>query len=129
MITKFESYEPDEDDLDNEKAIYTDAGYYIESQFPKEDFVDWEYGNVMSNNPTYISYTFYFDEDSDEDVIIQIDDFLSQHNIDYETSYGKSWRTDYDSESKKYFVLKFNVPLDLVNYFGELYSEITKYNL
>jgi len=52
-----------------------------------------------------------------------------EDDLDNETSYTESFKLNYDSVKKHYLVLKFNVPLDLVNYFGGLYSETNKYNL
>jgi hypothetical protein len=103
----------------------TDCGYYIESQLPTENLIEWYYDisdkDIREWNK-FIEYTFCYTIDIEEDDIIRIYDFLEKNRI---TEIENKIFGDKNKESR----FKFTINLDEVSEFAELHKTLNKYNL
>lgn len=103
------------------------CGYYIQEQIPKEGFFDWEYDAYKEDfSEKKIQYSFFYNIDTDDDIIDKVYDFFDNYGIKTEFKYGL--HSNAPNLDKQIEIIT-SVPKKLIIEFGNLQNDTTKYNL
>ena len=123
-----------------------DYGKIIEDKLPSEGYYDFEveypYPLEWDNEPDHYIFMFFYDINTDEKVIEQVEKFFNDNNIKYEITYAlhknvsylmAPWFTSAAAKKiqndKRQIVFKIDINIGEINKELELIKNIEKYNL